>query len=241
MNKQVEYVNIVPAFENLEGYFPFQGTINTDYRFKAWNVQSMWEPEFYGQPTEEALSGRKRGNFRGYRLKVSILLDNTTQASGIRNLFNKFSGGFDRLVWETTFNATTTGVTNFVIASPAPSNDDWLNTLTASGFTGSPTTAIVNSGNGYDAGTQTVSVGDVVDTTATNPVYFYAKPDIETVVLFDVTGVSTTYTDTTLIPCNVVGNNYGASRESTINQQRVGLELESIELFKEIPSTYLIS
>lgn len=241
MNKQVEYVNIVPAFENLDGYFPFQGAINSDFRFKAWNVQSMWEPEFYGSPTEEALSGKKRGNFRGYRLKVSILLDNTTQASGVRNLFNKFSGGFDRLVWQATFNATTSGVTNFVIASPVPSNDDWLNTLTASGFTGSPSTAIVNSANGYDAGTQTVSVGDVVATNSGSPVYFYAKPDTETVVLFDVTGASTTYTDTNLIPCNVINDNYGTSREATINQQRIGIELESVELFKEIPSTYLIT
>lgn len=241
MNRQVEYVNLVPSFENASGIFPFQGTINTDYKFKAWNVQSMWEPEFYGSPTDEALSGKKRGNFRGYRLKVTILLDNTTQASGVRNLFNKFSGGFDRLVWQTTFNATASGVTNFVIDAPAPSASSWLNGLTASGLTGTPATVLVDAFGGYDAGAQVVYVEDAVQTGIGNNVYFYAKPDTETIVLFDVVGTSTAYTDTALIPCNMVGNNYGTTREATMNQQRVGLELESIELFKEIPSAYLIT
>jgi len=237
MNKQVTHVNLVPAFENASGYFPFQGGITTDYKFKAWNVMAQWEPEFYGSPTEEALSGRKRSNFRGYRLKASIILDNSTESGDIQILFNKFSGGFDRLVWSTIFGATFSGVFNFQLGALFPNINDSLNGTTASGFNGTPSTAIVL--DYTSAGL--VSVDASVSGTNGNPVYFYAKPNVETVVLFDINGTATTYNDSGLIPCNVINNNYGASRESTINKQRVGLELESIELFKEIPFTYLIS
>lgn len=237
MNRQELYVNLIPAYENASGIFPFQGTINTDYKYKAWNMQSVWEPEFYGSVTDESLSGKKRGNFRGYRLKSSIILDNTLQASGIRILFNKFSGGFDRLVWETMFSATSGPATSFVIASPVPPASSWLIGTTASGMNSSVESVVTS----FVTGTSTVTVADSVSVTDANPVYFYARPNIETIVLFDLTGGATAHTDATLIPCNVIGNNYGASRESTINQQRVGLELESIELYKEIPSQFLIT
>lgn len=235
MNRQELYVNLVPAYENASGIYPFQGTINTDYKYKVWNMQSVWEPEYYGSVTDESLSGKKRGNFRGYRLKSSIILDNTTQASGIRILFNKFSGGFDRLVWESIFNVTSTG-TSFVIASPVPSASSWLIGTTASGMNSSVESVVTS----FVTGTATVTVADSVSVTDSNAVYFYARPNVETIVLFDVTGGATAHTDGTLIPCNVVGNNYGTSRDATINQQRVGLELESIELYKDIPSQFLI-
>jgi hypothetical protein len=237
MNKQVSYVNLVPAFENEAGYFAFQGSVSVDYKFKAWNVMAQWEPEFYGSPTEEALSGKKRGNFRGYRLKVSIMLDNTLEANAVKNLFNKFSGGFDRLVWQTIFSVNFTSQFSFQLGGSYPSANDWLNGTTASGFNGSPSTAIVS--DYTSAGL--VSVGASVSGSDANFVYFYAKPNVETIVLFDITGTATAYNDAALIPCNIINNNYGASRESTINKQKVGLELESIELFKEIPSVYLIS
>jgi hypothetical protein len=240
MNRQVTHVNLVPAIENEAGYFPFQGSITTDFRFKAWNVVSQWEPEFYGSPTDEALSGKKRSNFRGYRLKVAISLDNSTESSVIMdNLFNKLSAGFDRLVWQTTFAATVGGTQTFVINAPFPSAPDWLNSLMAVGFTSVATSGRVTD---YVASTQTVTLASGgYDTLINNPVEFYARPNVDTVVLFDVTGTATTYNDSKLIACNVINNNYGATRESTINKQMIGIELESVQLFANIPQAYIVT
>jgi len=239
MNRQVTHVNLVPAIENASGYFPFQGGINTDYRFKAWNVMSQWEPEFYGSPTDEALSGKKRSNFRGYRLKVSIILDNSTESGNIQLLFNKFSGGFDRLVWSTTFASSLAGTQNFPIAAPFPPANDWLNSLFAVGFIGSQESEFVLD---YVASTQVVTlVNGGLTTSAGNDILFYARPNVETVILFDVTGTSSVYNATNLIPCNIINNNFGASRESTINKQRIALELESIGLYAQIPDNYIVT
>lgn len=236
MNRQVQYVNLIPAFENASGIFPFQGGVDTDYKYKAWNVLINWDPEFFGNPTDEALSGKKRSNFRGYRMKATLSLDNTTQASGIRTLFNKFSGGYDRVVWTTQFNATAAGVSSSVLKDPAPSVNNWLIGTTASGFSGAVTKVV----NNYIASTKTIYIDNTPnsDTTANDLVTFYAKPNIETIVLFDPTGGATTYSGVNVIACNVMTNMYGVSREFTINQQRVSLELESVELYKEIPSVY---
>jgi hypothetical protein len=237
MNRQEQFVNLIPAYENASGIYPFQGTITTDYKYKVWNMQSVWEPEFYGSVTDESLSGKKRSNFRGYRLKSTIVLDNSTESSGIRTLFNKLSGGFDRLVWQTIFSATSGPATTFTIASPVPSANSWLIGTTASGMNSSVESVVTS----FVTGTATVTVADSVSVTDANAVYFYAKPNIETIILFDLTGGATAHTDATLIPCNVIANNYGSSRESTINQQRVGIELESVELYKDIPSQFLIT
>jgi hypothetical protein len=237
MNRQTQFVNLIPAFENASGIFPFQGGIDTDYRFNAWNVMIQWEPEFFGNPTDEALSGKKRSNFRGYRMKATLSLDNTTQASGLRSLFNKLSSGFDRLVWQSTHNATDANAGSTVVKTPAPNADHWLLGTTISGLGGTTTRTILSYANSTKTATWTTPSAPTV---ANDPVYFFIKPNIETIVLFDPSGGSTTYTDSNIIACNAVSNNFGVARESTINKQRVSLELESIQLFRDIPALYEI-
>jgi hypothetical protein len=61
------------------------------------------------------------------------------------------------------------------------------------------------------------------------------------VILFDIEGTSTVYTDADLIPCVVVNNSYGLSRQSTIHQQRIAIEMNSVELYQNIPDSYLVA
>lgn len=234
ISRQVQLVNMIPAIRNDAGYFAFQGTVNSDYLFKAWNVTAEWSPEFYGSAFDTALSGRVRSNFRGYRLKLSLQLDNSTEASKIRTLFNTFSAGYDRLFYTVTANGAGSGTA--LTLNGAPSANDYFNGLLVGNLTGGDAIA-----TDYNGSTKVVTLSASRIWIDTQDVYIYAQPNFETIVLFDIEGTSTVYTDSDLIPCIVTGNNYGISRQSTIQQQRISIEMESVDLYQNIPDSYRIA
>jgi hypothetical protein len=236
ITRQITVVNMIPAFFNGAGYFAFEGSVTSDYLFKAWNLTAEWTPEYYGGQVDQALSGRLRSNFRGYRLKLTLQLDNSTEADKIRNLFNKFSGGYNRTFYSLVTNGsagTASGTVTFTSAAPAVSG--YFTGVLLSGLTGG-TTTVTN----YTA-SRVASLAGLRTWTDALSVTASIQPNIATLILFDIEGTSSTYTDSDLIPCVVLANNYGVSRQSTIQQQRVGIELQSVELYKEIPDSYRIA
>jgi hypothetical protein len=235
ITRQISFVNLIPAIQNEAGYFSFEGTANSDFLYKAWNLTAEWTPEFFGAPTDIALSGRLRSNFRGYRLRVTLQLDNSTESSKLRTLFNYLSGGFDRTFYALTTSGTGSTSTSLQFTSGAPAVADYFNGLVISGLTGGDVVV-----TDYTSGRlATLAAGR--DWTNALAVTAKAQPNVPTRILFDIEGTSTTYTDSDLIPCVVTANNYGVSRQSTIHQQRIGLELTSVELYKDIPDSYLIA
>ena len=232
--RQITTVNMIPSYNNGTAYFPFAGTINSDFLYKAWNLTAEWTPEFYGSATDLALSGRLRTNFRGYRLKVTMQLDNSTESSKIRTLFNYLSAGYDRTVSTALTSGASGGSTSATLSGASPATANYFTGLIASGF------------NGGDVRITAYSVGRVLTLAESRSwadgatITFKAQPNIPTVILFDIEGTSTVYTDSDLIPCVVVNNSYGLSRQSTIHQQRIAIEMNSIELYQNIPDTYLI-
>lgn len=233
--RQISYVNMIPAFKNEAGYFSFEGSANSDFLYKAWNITAEWVPEFYGSPTDLALSGRLRSNFRGYRLKVTLQLDNSTESSKIRTLFNYLSAGYDRTVYTGVTSGSGTAGTAVTLTSAAPATADYFNGLIVSGLTGGDVLV-----SDYSAA-RVLTIASARDWTDALSLTFKAQPNLPTVILFDIEGTSATYTDADLIPCVVVANNYGLIRQSTIHQQRISIELNSIELYQNIPDTYLIA
>jgi hypothetical protein len=227
---------MIPAFYNGVGYFAFEGSATSDYLFKAWNLTAEWTPEYYGGQVDQALSGRLRSNFRGYRLKLTLQLDNSTEADKIRTFFNLMSAGYDRTFYSVvTSGSAGSPSTSLTLSSAAPAVSGYFTGLLLSGLTGGDT-LITN----YTAGrVATISPARTWNGGVT--ITAKVQPNFSTLVLFDIEGTSSTYTDTDLIPCVVLANNYGVSRQSTIQQQRVGIELQSVELYKEIPDSYRIA
>lgn len=235
ITRQISVVNMIPAFYNGVGYFAFDGSVTSDYLFKAWNMTAEWTPEYYGSQTDIALSGRLRSNFRGYRLRVTLQLDNSTEASKIRGLFNKFSAGYDRDFYALTTSGSATGGTSLTFTSGAPAVADYFNGAIISGLTGGDVVV-----TDYSAA-RVATLASARTWTDALAVTAKIQPNFATLVLFDIEGTSTVYSDSDLIPCVVNTNGYGVSRESTINKQRISIELVSVELYKEIPDSYLIA
>jgi hypothetical protein len=234
ITRQITVVNMIPAFFNGAGYFAFEGSVTSDYLFKAWNLTAEWTPEYYGGQVDQSLSGRLRSNFRGYRLKLTLQLDNSTESGKLRNLFNRLSAGYDRDFYVVVAN-TTASSTSLVLTSDAPSANDYFNGLLVTGLSAN---AIITD---YVGSTRTATITPSRSWNSSDILTIKIQPNFSTLVLVDIEGTSSTYTDTDLIPCVVLANNYGVSRQSTIQQQRVGIELQSVELYKEIPDSYRIA
>jgi len=236
ITRQVSVVNMIPAYNNGVGYFAFDGSATSKYLFKAWNVNAEWVPEFYGSETDVALSGRLRSNFRGYRLKASLQLDNSTEGNKILDLFNTLSRGYPRTVYPLVTNGTGAASLSLVLSASAPNVNDYFNNLFISGLTGGDVVV-----TDYVGSTRTATLQSARTWATALAVSAVLKQNFATHILFDIEGTSATYTDADLIPCVVSSNNFSLARQSTIHQQRISIEVSSVELFKEIPDSYRVA
>ena len=234
--RQVQFVNMIPAYNNGVANFPFEGSIGSDFKFKAWNVQTSWTMEYYGSKSDEALSGFRRSNVRGYRMNVTLTLDNSTENSKIRDLINKMSAGFARKVWQASSPSySQTSSTIQLEAGTYPAVADYFNNLLAyvgTTLTGTAFRVIDFTSGGLLTLATTMTIG------AFTPISFGLSTAFPSIVLFDIHGSATTYNDPDLVPCNIANIDWLLSRNWTINTQPISIQLESINLYQEIPDDY---
>lgn len=238
--KQIQFVNLIPAYNNGVANFPFEGSISTDFKFKAWNVDVSWVMEYYGSPVDEALSGYKRSNVRGYRMKATLSLDNSTENSKIRTLLNYFSAGFRRKAWQLLSAGFIQNSSTILLSggSGFPTIVDFFNGLYMY-------VSVSISGTSYRVvdydGAGTLTFSTAVSVPSSSILSMAVGIEMPTIMLFDITGSATTYNDVDLVPCNVTNLAFLLNRQSTIHTQPMTIELESINLYQQIPDDYRIA
>jgi hypothetical protein len=239
--KQIYFVNLIPAYNNGVANFPFEGSVGTDFKFKAWNVNVSWVMEYYGSTVDEALSGFKRSNVRGYRMKASLTLDNSTENSRIRTLLNYFSAGFRRKAWQLLSSAVLQNSSTIALASGSgfPSTNDFFNGLYM--YVSSTLSGTAYRILDYDGSTGQLQLGSSASVPASSILSIAVGIEMPTIMLFDITGSATTSTDVDLVPCNVTNLSFLLNRQSTIHTQPMTIELESINLYQQIPDDYRIA
>lgn len=241
--KQIQFVNMIPAYNNGVANFPFEGVIATDYKFGAWNVQTPWAMEYYGSKSDEALSGFRRSNVRGYRFNATLTMDNSRENSKIRtNLLSKLASGYRRTAYTLLSIASSQNSTTIQLAggSGFPTTDDIINNLYM--YINSPTlTGTSHRIVDYNGATGVITLASTTFVPASAVLSIAVGIEHPTIVLFDIHGSATTFTDPDIVPCNVSNIDWVLSRNWTINTQPIVIQLESIELYQQIPDDYRLA
>lgn len=205
----------------------FRAFSNGASEYGIWDINYDAQSEFQASTVDRALSGKEIGGISAYRITINTLLRNTlpSDSEKLRKLLSSTSSRFPRKAHEFTLSNVTNVSATF--DNVAETVDGYYNGLVIE--QGSDKARIT----GYDGQTQTATLtGDTLSNGSSNIMVY---PDKATIL-----GVSTDTTTNTIIYCNLIGSDFNLLREQTINNQLIGMQLRSVNVFKEIPS-YLIS
>jgi len=224
--RQVSKIKIGAYYFN-GAYFPFP---NYPIDFDVWNISYKEVKEFVASPTKRALSGRERGGIGGFRIDITLSLDNIygQNNTNLRNLLNKVPSQYTRVLDDTTLTASTSN-TATIASNVFPTNDSLIGTFILNPSR-TPNKALVTA---YTGGTKVATVDRNVATWASSDAVDVALlPNLNTII-----GISTNDSSANIIYCNLIGSTYGIEREFTVGNQIVNIQLRSVERFQEIPQS----
>jgi hypothetical protein len=231
--KQVKQISMGAYFYN-GAYRAFQ---NNPFTMDAWNVDPIAEPD-YGTLSrfDEAISGFKFPNQKGYRARINLELDNSSPANSaiLRAFANNFAQERTRLVWAGVTGTSGSGVSSFTITN-GPTGSSALTGY----FVGCYVEVSGNVGlfrvTAYNQSTRTLTISGSVDVTAVESVDIFVTEALPTYagIALDTTASNIIY----YMPEMAIG----ISRALTHGTQRINIEGEGAERLQSVPESYIIS
>jgi hypothetical protein len=192
-------------------YKPFYGY---PIEFNVWNIDIEEQADFLGSANTQTLSGFERGNPMGFRTYANLDLDNSypSDSSKILTMLNLLPSQYTRIFANKKQNDGTNLVTTSVLTST---------TFTSAG--------LGSLGNDYYNGllvynstkNQTVPIVDYTSSTVT--VTILVPPSIPTLI-----GLTADSTNANMMYFNVDSSIFGISRELTIGNQVISMNLRGI-------------
>ena len=209
-------------------YKPFYGY---PIEFDVWNIDIEEQADFLGSANTQTLSGFERGNPMGFRTYARLDLDNSypSDASKILTLLNLLPSQYNRIFANKKqsdgTNLVTTSVltsTTFTSAGLGTLGNDYYNGLLVYNSTKNQTVPIVD----YTSSTTTVTIsGDISSWTAGggDSIQILVPPSIPTLI-----GLTADSTNANIMYFNVDSSIFGISREITVGNQVISMNLRGI-------------
>lgn len=209
-------------------YKPFYGY---PIEFNVWNIDIEEQADFLGSANTQTLSGFERGNPMGFRTYANLDLDNSypSDSSKILTLLNLLPSQYTRIFANKKqsdgTNLVTTSVltsTTFTSAGLGVLGNDYYNGLLVYNSTKNQTVPIVD----YTSSTVTVTIaGDISSWTAGggDSIQILVPPSIPTLI-----GLTADSTNANMMYFNVNSSIFGISRELTIGNQVISMNLRGI-------------
>jgi len=213
------------------GYRAFEGY---PVSLEVWNVDARAEMEFMdGQAVTQALDGFEYSNLEGYRLLVSMdvnnINDSTDQATW-KTLFNLLPSQFDRTFWTTTANGAGTGTASLVLQSDAPTTNDYYNGAVVTDLAGGEVVI-----TDYDGASRTATLASAKTWLNGATITIKVRPNFATLL-----GVAVNDESADINYYAVEGNVFGILREFTIGRQQISIRLRSVERQATVPESFNI-
>jgi hypothetical protein len=209
-------------------YKPFYGY---PIEFNVWNIDIKEQADFLGSANTQTLSGFERGNPMGFRTYANLDLDNSypSDSSKILTLLNLLPSQYTRIFANKKqsdgTNLVTTSVltsTTFTSAGLGSLGNDYYNGLLVYNSTKNQTVPIVD----YTSSTVTVTIaGDISSWTSGggDSIQILVPPSIPTLI-----GLTADSTNENMMYFNVDSSIFGISRELTIGNQVISMNLRGI-------------
>jgi len=202
---------------------------------EVWNLKADAVMEFLnGQPFTEALSGFIYSNAESYRLMVEFDVNNQpnlVQTLSWQSIFNQLVTTVQRPVWATTANGAGTSVTSLVLASDAPTVDDYFNGAVITSLAGGD--VIITD---YVGSTRTCTLASAKTWLNGATITIQINPNFPTII-----GLAISDNTSDVQYYNLESNLLGMIREFTIGRQMISVKLKSVERVNTIDESFIVN
>lgn len=233
--KQILQVRIGAYVYKLDGYVAFTGQPNN---IDCWNIDIVYEPDFLGDVSQQALTGYERGGTMGWRAVANVDLNNSrpAEATKILTLLNSMQSQYNRLFYPASGSVaagTTSQVNKTVVITNGVQNNNYYTGLDLYNLDRQQTRRITN----YVGSTRVATVsGDIGSWVAGDQIQVYVPPAYPTII-----GLSPDTNANNIEYFNIQGgSSFGINRELTIGTQSINIQLRGVERKQTIPDAVRI-
>jgi hypothetical protein len=232
--KQIFQVSIGAYVYKLGGYVAFTGQPNN---IDCWNIDIVYEPDFLGDVSQQALTGYERGGTMGWRAVANVDLNNSrpAEATKILTLLNSMQSQFNRLFYPATGNVSagsTSTIDKTVLVTDGSTNAQAYTGLNLYNATRDETRRITN----YTSGRVATLNDAITSWEAGDSIRVIVPPAYPTII-----GLSPDTNANNIEYFNIQGgSSFGINRELTIGTQSINIQLRGVERKQTIPDAVRI-
>lgn len=209
--------------------------------FKVWNVRHAYAPDFRGEAFTTSLNGNDRANIMGYRDTMTVDLNNSygSQVGAIRSMFNLLASNVERTFWPEfgqTEPIATGGISGQDVTIEAVGVPlDFFENLFLRNYTQNEIARIKSNTTGLNPVVTLVDEADISTWQDGDAVAVVIPIGIPRLI-----GASTDDDAANISYYNLTDGLYGISRELTIGNQLIRLDLRGIGRRNNIPNKMTI-
>jgi hypothetical protein len=241
--KQIFQVRIGAYVYKLGGYVAFTGQPNN---IDCWNIDIVYEPDFLGDVSQQALTGYERGGTMGWRAVANVDLNNSrpAEATKILTLLNSMQSQYNRLFYPASGSVAAGTISRInktvtITGTNVSSSNNFYTGLDLYNVTRDERRRITN----YVGSTNVATVSGEIDSWlgsgdsgGPDQIQVYVPPAYPTII-----GLSPDTNANNIEYFNIQGgSSFGINRELTIGTQSINIQLRGVERKQTIPDAVRI-